>query len=67
MNEIIMIDPNVTLYAIAYKVTNEMHKTVQLTDALADVIGDYINKHPECVTTLDDLDKYIEELEKGDA
>jgi hypothetical protein len=66
MTEIIMINPNVALYAIAYKATKEMHKTVQLTDALADVINNYINTHPECVTTLDELEKFIEESEEED-
>lgn len=54
------------IYVEAYKAAKELHKTVQLTDALADVINDYIANHPECVTTLDDLDKFIEESEKED-
>jgi hypothetical protein len=64
MTTTIVIDPMLNLYAEAYRLSKSWHTAVCLTDGMQDAIKNYMDAHPECVIELDDLDEYLDELEK---
>ena len=63
MTQIIMINPNLILYTTAYNMTKSMHKRIELTTDLSNLIERFISDHPDCIITIEDLDNLASEEE----